>query len=140
MVAAEERQCPICWKTYRRWSWTQQRWQRWHPAISNIVVWGRAGHVGPCASREVYECFLVMKNNPACEQWSKQDWKRNCRMLKHPENKISIVDITMIASLRLTLFKHQMIAMFWMLFHKRGDCEGRTGWDLEKYVPTRSSL
>jgi hypothetical protein len=50
----------------------------------------------------------------------------HCRMLKHPENKISIANMVMIAGLKLTKFKNQMIAICWMLFHKRGDCEG--GW------------
>jgi len=50
--------------------------------------------------------FLGMKNNPICEQWSKKDWERKCPMLRHPENKISIADMVIIAGQRLTLFRY----------------------------------
>lgn len=67
-----------------------------------------------------------MENNPACEQWSTLDWERNCKIVGHVKENIAITDMVTIAGLLVTLFKHQMIAMFWMLYQERTDCEG--GW------------
>jgi len=74
MVAAEERRCPICWKTYRRWSRAQQRWRRWHPAISNCCGMGacrscRASHT----ARGVRVCVFCQDGCQNLTEWDTVD-------------------------------------------------------------------
>ena len=67
-----------------------------------------------------------MQNSPLCEQWDEDDWVRDCEIVGHPPNKTDQTVMVKIIGLEVTLYKHQLIAGFWMIFHERGECEG--GW------------